>query len=457
MRLRRLQSAALGLSALALVAGCSSSSSTGTTSSAGASSSAPAPASSVSAASSSAPATGAKVNLTFWSWVPNIDKIVAVWNKAHPDIHVDVSKNAQGDAEVTKLLTADKAGNPPDVAQAEYQALPVLVTNHVAADISKSVNPLKGDFSAGLWNAVTLGTNAVYGIPQDSGPMMLYYRVDLFKQFGLTVPTTWDDFAKDAQTLRQKDPKRYLTTFSSGDGGWFSGLSGQAGGKWWSLDGSKWTVGIDDAATTKVANYWGDLVNKGIIDGEKMFTPQWNKELDDGTLLTWPSAVWGPGVLSSVAPHTKGKWAVAPLPQWSAGDNVSGFWGGSSTAVMTKSKHQAEAIQFATWLNTDPAALQLLVVDGAVYPAATVGQSVPALKKAPDFFSNQPDFWATASKIGATATGFTWGPNVNVAYGKYNDTFAAAILKKGSFSDALKQVQDATVADLKKSGFTVAG
>ena len=50
-----------------------------------------------------------------------------------------------------------------------------------------------------------------------------------------------------------------------------------------------------------------------------MYTPQWNKQLNDGTLLAWPSAVWGPAVLEGIAPDTKGKWAMAPLPQWIGG------------------------------------------------------------------------------------------------------------------------------------------
>ena len=34
-------------------------------------------------------------NLTFWTWVPNIDKVVAKWNAANPNIQVTVSKQAR--------------------------------------------------------------------------------------------------------------------------------------------------------------------------------------------------------------------------------------------------------------------------------------------------------------------------------------------------------------------------
>ena len=111
---------------------------------------------------SSAPASGQKVTLNFWTWVPNMDKVVAIWNKAHPDIQVQVQVQAGGDAELTKLLTAAKAGNPPDLAQVEYQVLPTLVSSNYLADISKYDGNLKSDFPAGNWNQVTLGSHALY-------------------------------------------------------------------------------------------------------------------------------------------------------------------------------------------------------------------------------------------------------------------------------------------------------
>src|SRR5690348_13219024 len=80
------------------------------------------------------PKPAGEAELSFWSWAPNIDKTVDAWNAANPDIHVTLSKQAGGGDIVTKLLTAAKAGNPPDLAQVEYQSLPTLVSNDVLAD-----------------------------------------------------------------------------------------------------------------------------------------------------------------------------------------------------------------------------------------------------------------------------------------------------------------------------------
>ncbi|MFJ2033612.1 ABC transporter substrate-binding protein [Streptosporangium sp. NPDC087985] len=435
MRTNRLAVAAATVLAATLAAGCSGGS--------------PAPA--APAAQSAAPAE--QVKLTFWTWAPGMDKIAAVWNQAHPDIQVTVSKQAGGDDAAAKFLTAAKAGNPPDVVQAEYQHLPSFIAADAVADISAETASIKGEFGEGVWTLVTLGTDAVYGIPQDSGPMMLYYRTDLFKKYGIEVPRTWDDYAKAARTVHEKDPKVHLGTFSSKDPGSFTGLAQQAGAQWWSIDGEAWKVGIADDATKKVADYWGGLVKEGVIDDQPYFTPEWNKALNDGKLLTWPSAIWAPGVLSSNSPKAKGRWAIAPLPQWNEGENYSGFWGGSSTAIAAGSKHKAAATQFSTWLNTDPQALDLLIKEAFVYPASIKGQA--QLTTAPEYFAGQPDFWQQASAIAAGARGFAFGPNVSVTYNAFKDAFDKALQNGTPFSAAVQSMHDTTVADMRKSGFTL--
>lgn len=408
--------------------------------------------------SDQATSAGEKVDLTFWTWAPNMDKVVDIWNQANPDIQVTVNKQDGGDPAVTKLLTAIKAGSgAPDVMQAEYQKIPTLVASDALADISGTISgDVAGQFPAGVWNSVTLGSDAVYAIPQDSGPMMFYYREDVFKKYGIDVPTTWDEYADAAAKIHKADKKVYLGTFSANDAGWFTGLSQQAGASWWGIDGDAWTVSVNDAATLKVADYWGNLVEQGVIDNKPMYTPEWNKALNDGTQVGWLSAVWGPGVLSGNAADTKGKWKMAAMPQWDTSAPSTGNWGGSATAVTSQSEHVPQAVAFMTWLNTSQEAVNALVQEGGLYPADVPAQA-EALASPPDFFSNQPDFYTLAGEIAQTAGSFTYGPNVNVTYSAYNDEFGKATQAKkaSAFTDAVQAMQTITLDDLKNSGFTV--
>ncbi|CAM5263792.1 Substrate-binding transport OS=Streptomyces glaucescens OX=1907 GN=SGLAU_03350 PE=4 SV=1 [Streptomyces glaucescens] len=339
--------------------------------------------------------------------------------------------------------------------QAEYQALPTLVSNDALADISGEVGGAKEKFAEGVWQQTTLGTDAVYAVPQDIGPMMFYYREDLFQQYGLKVPTTWEQFAETARALKKKAPDKDLTTFSANDSGLFAGLAQQAGAKWWTTQGEQWKVGINDPATQKVAEFWGGLVEEGAIDNQPMYTPAWNKALNTGKQIAWVSAVWAPGTLTTAAPDTKGKWAMAPLPQWSTGENVTGSWGGSSTAVTTDSKHKEAAAKFAAWLNTDGEALNALAKESGIYPASTAAQLSGAFTKSPEYFANQADFYTKAAEIAQTTAPSAWGPNVNVAYTAFKDAFGSAAKNKSDFTAALDTMQEATVADLKKQGFEV--
>ena len=393
-----------------------------------------------------------EADLVMWAWVPGIEEAVNLWNEEQPDVQVTLSQQAQGDDLVTKVLTSAQAGNLPDLIQVEYQALPTLVSNGVLADIAGPAADLSEQFAEGPWSLVTLGTDAVYAVPQDVAPMMLYYRHDVFEEMDLDVPATWDEFAEVAAQVREQDPDRYLTTFSSEDPGWFVGLSQQAGASWWNIEGEAWSVSIDDDATTRVAEYWGDLIADDLVDDQPMYTPAWNSALNDGTLIAWPSAVWAPGVLAGVAAETEGQWEAAPLPRWD-GEERTGYWGGSSTGIAESSQNIAAAVEFATWLNTDPDALRILINVGGIYPAQTAAQT-ELLSAPPAFMANDDDYYEVASSVAETAAGFTFGPNVNTAYSVYRDAFASA-LDGGDFAGAVQQMQEETLADMRDTGFDV--
>ena len=141
-----------------------------------------------------------------------------------------------------------------------------------------------------------------------------------------------------------------------------------------------------------------------------MYTPAWNKALNTGTQIAWVSAVWAPGVLTTAAPDTKGKWAMAPLPQWTAGENNTGSWGGSSTGVTTDSKHKAAATVRHVAEHRP----------GGRRRPGEGGRHLPGRHRRPDrrgalpgrrtYFSNQPDFYTEAAKIAPSTAGRLLGP-----------------------------------------------
>ncbi|RSM81238.1 sugar ABC transporter substrate-binding protein [Kibdelosporangium aridum] len=402
-----------------------------------------------------APAPTGKAELSFWGWDPNMDKVVEIWNAQNPDIHVTLTNPAGGDQLVNKMVTAHQAGNGPDIAKVEYQSLPALVSGGVVRDITEYTSDTVKDFDEPTLKA-TKFEGKVYGVPQDVAPLMLFYRTDLFQQYGLTVPKTWDEYAQAARALKQKAPNAFITNFDAADPGWFAGLVQQNGADWWSTSGTSWKVDINGEASKKVATYWEDLVKGGVVDKGPSFSPQWNKQMNDGTLATWISGAWAPAQFNGIAPDTKGKWAVAPLPTWQAGDKATGIWGGSAITVTTDSKRPAEAAKFVSWLNTNAEAVTAQIKNINVYPASTAGRSLPILTEPPPFMPNQTDYYDVIKQAAPNARSFPmWGPNVTVTFASYTDSFGKAMQANSPFTGALDAMQDATVADMKKLGFTL--
>ena len=178
-----------------------------------------------------APTSSGPVNLTFWSWVPNIQTSVDLFNSTHPGIHVSLDTVTAGNnGTYAKMFTAIKANNAPDLGQVEYQFLPTFEATGGLLDMSPYLDSsVKSSFVNWAWNQSTQGS-AVYAIPQDTGPMAMFYRADIFKKNNIPVPTTWAEYAADAVKLHAANPNYYITDFPSTDAGWFIGLIWQAGG-----------------------------------------------------------------------------------------------------------------------------------------------------------------------------------------------------------------------------------
>jgi multiple sugar transport system substrate-binding protein len=292
-------------------------------------------------------------------------------------------------------------------------------------------------------------------VPQDVGPMAITYRADIFKKYGLAAPKTWDEFAADARKIHAADKDVTITSFPATEFAQWAGIATQAGGTWWKLENGKWTVGIGDAATLKVADFFEKLYDEGVISTDALLTPAYDKALNNGTMLSWPSAVWAPSVLYSVAEGTAGKWEMARMPSWTAGDNTVTYEGGSSLSVTKDSKYPAQAAEFINWYNASTQGVKMLINDQALFPAASEGQKIAEDQAPPDLMPQQKDFYKLAADIAADTKPILWGPDANLATSKLQDNLNKAIENHTPWRDAFTATQQAVVADMKSNGFPV--
>lgn len=399
------------------------------------------------------------VTITFWSWVPNLQQAVNQFEQTHSNIKVKLENVGAGaSGEYTKLTNALKAGSgAPDVVQIEYAFLPQYELAGKLVDLSQyGANNVKSDFVPWTWGQVSQGSK-IYAIPQDSGPMGLLYRADIFQKYHLAVPTTWAQYAQEALQLHQDNPKIAMANFSASDGAWFTALAWQAGSQPFKVNGTNLTIHLNDAAALQVANYWGPLIKAGAVSPMPDWTNDWYAAFSNGTLATWVTAAWAPTDLASSASKSSGLWRAAPLPQWTAGGQVSANWGGSSDAVTTQSQHPAQAAEFAEWLNSNQQSVATLCEKLYLFPTQSEELTAPAFNTGVSFYGNQNVNQVFAQSSQQVNISFQWSPFESYVFTQLQNQLASAVQGKISYDQALQNAQAAVVSYAQAQGFTVSG
>jgi multiple sugar transport system substrate-binding protein len=392
--------------------------------------------------------------LTYWSWTPQAAAQVKAFEKAYPKVTVKLVNAGTNTTEYTKLQNAVKAGSgAPDVAQVEYYAVPQFVLGKSLVDLGKyGFTSLEKDYTPGPWSSVSIG-GGLYGLPEDSGPMAMFYNKNVFDKYGLQPPKTWDEYIADAKIIHAGDPKTYITS-DTGDAGFTQSMIWQAGGHPFTVDGDKVAIDLQDAGSKKWADTWGQLVQNKLVAPIGGWTDDWFKALGNGQIATLVIGAWMPGVLESSVKDGSGAWRVAPVPNY--GDTVANSEnGGSAQVVLEQSKNPALAAGFVKWLNNSKQGVKLFLSGGG-FPSTTADLgSKDFLAQAPAYFGGQKINEVLAQSAKDVSKGWTFLPYTVYANSVYGDDVGAQYAKAGDLNAGLTAWQDSLVTYGKSQGFTV--
>jgi multiple sugar transport system substrate-binding protein len=398
--------------------------------------------------------------LTFWTWVPDIQDQVDMFMAEYPKIKVTVENVGQGLDHYSKVRTASQAGSGgPDVVQIEYQFISSFAQTGDLLDLTPyGAADIADDYVPWVWNQVVLN-DQVLAIPQDSGPMGNLYREDIMEAAGITEPpATWADYKTAAEAVRAKTDS-YISNMAPGQGAGWLGLLWAAGVKPFGYDGDKGvTININSPEAKEVMAYWQDMIQNDLVSVDPDFNDEWYAGLNSGKYAGWLTAAWAPVFLSGAAADTSGKWRAAPLPQWDASAPASGNQGGSADAVLATSENPIAAYELAKWINNAQEPALLFNTQQNFFPTQV------SVLEDPVFVDNKNDFYGGQevnklfADISTTVdTEWQWLPFMEFAYSSGNDTFGAAVAAKGDLAAGLDAWQAALVEYAEQQGFTVNG
>ncbi|MEU4360293.1 extracellular solute-binding protein [Promicromonospora sp. NPDC023987] len=393
--------------------------------------------------------------LLVWAWEPTLAQVVEDFEAEYPNVDVELANVGTGNDHYVALQNAISAGSGvPDIAQVEYHALPQFTIADSLADLTPyGASDLGRTFSPGTWDAVTGGTDAVFALPMDSGPMALFYNEQVFTEAGVAVPTTWDEFADAAEALQDYDPDTYITA-DNGISTFTTSMIWQAGGHPFTVDGTTVTVNLADEGTLRFASMWQQLIDQGLVADISDWSDEWFQGLSDGSIAALVTGAWMPANLSTGAGAASGDWRVARMPQWTEGANQTAELGGSSLAVTQASRNQELAYAFLKYANIgDGVATRL---DAGAFPATMRDLTDPGfLAQEPEYFGGQQINRVLANSATHVIPGFQYLPYQVHANSIYPDTVGQAYTGTTTLTDGLAAWQDDIARYGTEQGFTV--
>ncbi len=146
------------------------------------------------------------VTLTFFHWKggdagPTIDEINKAFEAANPNVKIEF-ESAPTDQYAQILPTRLAANDAPDILGVfPGQKLRLLSDSGYLMDLSDQAWVSR--INAGAKSSV-MNNGKVYALPLDQNVIGVVYNKKIFKDVGLSVPTTWEAFLKACDTLKAK-------------------------------------------------------------------------------------------------------------------------------------------------------------------------------------------------------------------------------------------------------------
>lgn len=332
----------LGLMGLVLLAGCSDSDSS------------PSPASQPS--STPAPTDSpAAVVLTMGSWRPDdveqMNHILAQFHEQYPNITIQFEPtNAP---EYNAVLEAQlRDGTAPDLFYLRSYAVSRSLYEQGYLESLDNQATLQENFTPDMLVPWSTDDGKPYGVPFIATSHGIYYNQDLFTQFELDVPTTWEELLSTAQTL--KDNTIIPFANASGDP-WtiaelvFMNLAptfiGGREGRQMYLSGERC---FDDSHIVAVFEAIQDIApflpdNQGLLaysDSLQLFL--------QGKAAMWLGGSWDIPFFEAEKPNFA--WSVFAVPPPSGQEGYVTFQLDAGMGLNAASNHKEEALLFLDWM-----------------------------------------------------------------------------------------------------------
>jgi len=309
-----------------------------------------------------------------------VEGLVDGFHQENPDIRIKPIYAGTYQDAVTKALTANRGGNPPQMAVLLSSDIFTLMDEDAIIPIEPLLKTdadkkwLTGFYPAFMENSRAGGQT--WGIPFQRSTIVIYYNKDLFKEAGLDpekAPGTWDELVETAKKLTKRDAAGNVTQWgvsipSTAFGYWvFQAMTTPNDAVLMNEDGTE--VYLDQPRVVEALQYWSDLIfkHKVMLEG----TIEWGTTpkdfLEKKSAIIWSTT----GNLTNIRTNASFAFGVGMIPHAKRGGSPTG--GGNLYIFKNATPAQQQAaLRFAQWVTQPERTAEWSIATGyvAVTPSA---------------------------------------------------------------------------------------
>ena len=397
-----------------------------------------------------------------------MQKLSSEFEKQHPDIHlrwVVLEENVLRQRVTTDIAT--KAGQFDIMTIGNYE-VPIWAKQKWLVPMDNlpanyDVNDLLKPVAQGLTYEGKL-----YGLPFYAESAMTYYRTDLFKKAGLTMPANpdYDAIRGMADKVTDKAGQTYGMCLR-GKPGWGENMAyvttlvDAMGGQWFD---SAWKPTINTPAWNKAITYYSDILK---ADGPPGISSNgFNETLalfSSGHCAMWIDSTVAAGLLyDKKQSQVSDEVGFAPMPTGTFKGGPTWLWSWN-LAIPVSSKQQEAAKTFVTWATSKEYIALVARNNGWVAIPPGTRQSTydnPEYKKVAPFAdfvlaainSANPD-GQTANPRPYTGGQFVAIPEFQGIGTQVGQTIAGVLTGQSTVAQALAAAQSATARTMRQAGY----
>ncbi|AHC16107.1 ABC transporter substrate-binding protein [Salinispira pacifica] len=240
------------------------------------------------------------------------EDLVNRFREEYPDIEVTLNSF---DHEAYKTAIRNfLASNPPDVALwFAGNRMKFFVDQGLIMDISDLWEEAGFNDSMASSRPTLTVDGKQYGVPWGYYQWGMFYRTDIFEEYGIDVPETWDEFMEAGDTLVENGitPVTIGTKFLWTAAGWFDYLNLRINGYDYHMDLTAGDASYLDPELDRVFEVWEDMIDRGFF-------------LENHATYSWQEAQ-APFINGNAAMYLIGNFITPDLESAGVIDNVGFF------------------------------------------------------------------------------------------------------------------------------------